>query len=496
MNFRLILYIIGQILRAEGVLMIIPLIAALAYRESVWPLLIPILALLALGSLLCWRRPAKGDRMGARDGLFVVGVSWVVLSLFGMLPFLLCGAITSPVDAFFETVSGFTTTGATVLGATIGTLPSDLPQGVALWRALTHWIGGMGVLVLVLAVMPQQQFKSARLMHAMRAEVPGPVATKVVATIRHSAGIVYAIYIALTLIEMIALLLCGMSFYDALLHAFSTAGTGGFSNMDTSIAAFDSSAVHIVLTVFMLLFSINFNLYYLILIGQGARIFLSEELRYFVIAVAAATGIITLNIAFTPMYETLGVGIALRDAAFNVAAFTSTTGFTTAAYDSWPYLSQLILFLLMFLGGCTGSTCGGLKIGRLIILIKSSIRELRYTLRPREVRPVRAEGKAVEEDTVRGTSAYFALFFLMFAISTVALMLLDNVDLLTSFSAISTCINNVGPAFGDMIGFAAGGSFGGFSVGAKLLLSFVMLLGRLELFPVLILFMPAAWAKK
>lgn len=496
MNFRLILYIIGQILRAEGALMLIPLIAAIAYRESVWPLLIPILVLLALGTLLCWRRPAKDDRMGARDGLFVVGVSWVILSLFGMLPFLLCGALQSPVDAFFETVSGFTTTGATVLGDAVGVFPADLPHGVSLWRALTHWIGGMGVLVLVLAVMPQQQFKSARLMHAMRAEVPGPVATKVVATIRHSAGIVYAIYIALTLLEMIALLFCGLSFYDALLHAFSTAGTGGFSNMNASLGAFDSSAVHWVVTVFMLLFSINFNLYYLILIGQGARALLSEELRWFAIIVTSVTAIITVNIAATPMYESLGVGIALRDAAFNVAAFVSTTGFTTAAYDSWPYLSQVLLVLLMFLGGCTGSTCGGLKLGRIIILIKSSVRELRYTLRPREVRPVRAEGKAVEEDTVRGVNAYFALFFLIFAASTVALMLLDSVDLLTAFSAISTCINNVGPGFGDMIGFAAGGSFGGFSIGAKLLLSFNMLLGRLELFPILILFLPTAWGKK
>ena len=496
MNFRLILYIIGQILRAEGVLMIIPLIASLAFGESVWPLLIPILALIALGSLLCWRRPDKHDRMGARDGLFVVGVSWVILSLFGMLPFLLCGAITNPVDAFFETVSGFTTTGATVLGETLGTLPADLPHGVALWRALTHWIGGMGVLVLVLAVMPQQQFKSARLMHAMRAEVPGPVATKVVATIRHSAGIVYAIYVALTLIETIALLVCGLSFYDALLHAFSTAGTGGFSNMNASIAAFDSSTVHWVITVFMLLFSINFNLYYLILIGQGARALLSEELRCFAIIVTVATGVITFNIAAMPIYQSLGLGIALRDAAFNVAAFISTTGFTTAAYDSWPYLSQTLLLLLMFLGGCTGSTCGGLKLGRIIILVKSSIRELRYTLRPREVRHVRSEGKSVDEDTVRGTSAYFALFFLIFAASTVLLMLLDNIDLTTAFSAITTCINNVGPAFGDMIGFAAGSSFGGFSVGAKLLLSFVMLLGRLELFPILILFLPSAWSKK
>ncbi len=492
MNLRLILHIIGQILRAEGVLMIIPLIASLAYRESVWPLLIPLLALIALGSLLCWRRPAERDRMGVRDGLFLVGASWIVLSLFGALPFLLSGTITSPIDAFFETVSGFTTTGATVLGDTLGVLPEDLPCGIALWRSLTHWIGGMGVLVFVLALMPQQQFKSARLMHAMRAEVPGPVATKVVATIRHSAGIMYAIYIGLTVIEIVLLLLGGMSFYDALLHTFSTAGTGGFSNMNASVGAFDSTYLHVVITVFMLLFSINFNLYYLILIGQGARALLSEELRWFLIVVAAATGIVTLNIA--PLYA--NDGLALRDAAFTVSSFISTTGFTTANYELWPQLSHGILILLMFIGGCAGSTCGGLKIGRLIILIKSSVRELRAMLRPREVRPVRAEGKSVEEDTVRGVNAYFTLFFLIFSGSTLLLMLLDRVDLVTAFTAVSSCINNVGPAFGEVVGFSAGGSFGSFSVAAKLLLSFHMLLGRLEMFPILILFLPTAWSKK
>ena len=492
MNLRLILYIMGQIMRVEGLLMLLPFACSLIYREDSWyALLIPIALLLVLGTLLTLRRPASRDRMGVRDGLFVVGTSWVVLSLFGMLPFILCGAIPHPVDAFFETVSGFTTTGATVLGDVVGTLPEDLDRGIALWRALTHWIGGMGVLVFVLAIMPQQEFKSARLMHAMRAEVPGPTSSKVVATIRRSAVIMYAIYVVLTLLEMVMLLFGNMSLYDALLHAVSTAGTGGFSNMNASIGAYTSSYIHWVITAFMLIFSINFNLYYLILIGQASQALKSEELRWFFIVIGASTAIITLNIL--PQYDSLS--IALRDAAFNVAAFSSTTGFTTATYDAWPQLSQAILVLLMFVGGCAGSTCGGLKISRLMILFKSGLRELRFVLRPREIRAVRVEGKPVDDDTIRGVNAYFSLFMLIFTLSTVLLLVLEDTDLLTSFTAVASCLNNVGPGLGE-IGMLQGGSFGGFTVASKLLLSFNMLLGRLELFPILILFLPASWSKK
>jgi trk system potassium uptake protein TrkH len=339
--------------------------------------------------------------------------------------------------------------------------------------------------------MPQQQFKSARLMHAMRAEVPGPVASKVVATIRRSAGIMYAIYIALTLLEMVFLLFGGMSLYEAVLHSLSTAGTGGFSNLNASIGAFDSSYIHWVITAFMLLFSINFNLYYLIITGHALQALLSEELKWFLIVVGAAIAIITCNISF--MYDS--IGIALRDASFNVAAFISTTGFTTVPYDSWPHLSQAVLVLLMFIGGCTGSTCGGLKIGRWLILIKNARRELRTMLHPRERLAVRSEGKVVEDDTVRGVNAYVIIFFCLFAASIILLMMIDEQDLLTAFTAVTTCMNNVGPGLGKL-GMLSGGSFGFFSVGAKLLLSFDMLLGRLELFPILILFLPSAWSKK
>lgn len=492
MNFRLITYITGQIMRVEGLLMLIPYVCALLYGEaSALALAIPLSLLILLGTLMTLREPGRRDQMNARDGLFIVGLAWIVMSLFGMLPFMLCGAIANPVDAFFETVSGFTTTGATVLGDAIGVFPEDLDRGIALWRAFTHWIGGMGVLVFVLAVMPQQNFKSARLMHVMRAEMPGPVATKVVATIRHSARIMYEIYIGMTLLETLLLLFGGMSFYDALLHSFSTAGTGGFSNMNASVGAYDSSYIHWVITVFMLLFSVNFNLYYLILVGHVSQAIRSEELRWFLLIVGGSTAVITLSIL--PGYEHFS--LALRDAAFNVASFISTTGYGTANFETWPQLAQIVLILLMFVGACTGSTCGGLKIGRLLILFKNAFREVRTMLHPREIRVVRSEGKAVEEETVKSVNAYFALYMLIFAVSMFLLQLLHPTDFLTSFTAVASCLNNVGPGLGK-IGPTLGGSFGFYHAGAKLLLSLDMLLGRLEIFPVLILFLPSAWRKK
>lgn len=492
MNIRWITYIIGQIMRVEGLLMLLPYLCALIYGEgSALALAIPIALLLISGTALTFRPPTHRDRMDARAGLFAVGLSWVVVSLFGMLPFLLCGAISNPVDAFFETVSGFTTTGATILGNATGTRPEDLDRGIALWRSLTHWIGGMGVLVFVLAIMPGQDFKSARLMHAMRAEVPGPITSKVVPTLRRSAAILYEIYIALTALEIILLLFGGMPFYEALLHALSTAGTGGFSNLSASIGAYHNSYIHWVITVFMLLFSVNFNLYYLSLIGHVRQVLRSEELRWFLVVVVGFTALITWNIS--PLYEQ--VGTALRDAAFTVSSFVSTTGFVTANYELWPQLSQMLLVLLMFLGGCTGSTCGGLKLGRLIILIKNALREFRTMLRPREVLPLRCEDRPVDDDTVRAVNTYFVLYAMVFSVSLVLLMLFDDANITTCFSAVASCLNNVGPGLGE-IGASAGGSFGGLSVAAKILLSLDMLLGRLELFPMLILFTPTAWSKK
>jgi trk system potassium uptake protein TrkH len=345
----------------------------------------------------------------------------------------------------------------------------------------------MGVLVFVMAVMPKQDFENSRLMHAMRAEVPGPVATKVVPTLRRSARIMYGIYIVMTLLEVVLLLFGGMSFYDALLHSFSTAGTGGFSNMNASVGAYDNSYIHWVITAFMLLFSVNFNLYYLILTGHALQALRSEELRCFGVVVAVAIAIITLDIA--PLYDSLG--IALRDAAFQLSAFVSTTGFNTANYDNWPALSQGILLLMMFLGGCAGSTAGGLKVSRIIILVRSACREVKNLLSTRQIRPVRAEGRVVDEDTVRGVNAYVILYLLLFCASSM-LLLGGGSDFVTAFSATATCMNNIGPGFGRVLGATAGSSFGGFDGWEKLLLAFDMLLGRLEIFPILMLFYPVS----
>ncbi|MBQ7338110.1 MAG: TrkH family potassium uptake protein [Clostridia bacterium] len=488
MNIRLITYMLGQVIRATGAVMVIPVCCSIWYREDTWyALVFPMLFMLLFGTVLTHYRPADGEGMQARDGLVAVGLAWIVLSLLGMLPFILSGDLIHPADAFFETVSGFTTTGATVMGEAVGVNPADLDRGIAMWRSLTHWIGGMGVLVFVMAVMPKQDFKSTRLMHAMRAEVPGPVATKVVPTLRHSARIMYGIYIAMTVLMVVFLLAGGMSLYDAVLHSLSTAGTGGFSNMNASIGAYDSSYIHWVITIFMLLFSINFNLYYLIITGHVLQALRCEEMRWFLIVVGGVTAIITLNIS--SLYD--HVGIALRDAAFQVAAFISTTGFNTANYDHWPALSQGLLVLLMFIGGCAGSTAGGIKVSRLVILIRSAGREVRNILFPREVRCVRAEERAVDEDTVRGANAYIVLYLLFF-VAGVLLLLGDGLDLVTSFTAVTSCINNVGPGFGTLIGATAGSSFGVFSPWVKILLSFIMLLGRLELFPILMLFYPAS----
>lgn len=491
MNIRLITYVLGQIIRATGVTMAIPLGFSLWYREDSWyALLFPMLFMILFGTVLTYYRSHSDVGMSATDGLVAVGLSWIVLSLLGMLPFILSGDLVHPIDAFFETVSGFTTTGATVLGAPLGVNPGDLDRGIAMWRALTHWIGGMGVLVFVLAVMPKQDFKNSRLMHAMRAEVPGPVATKVVPTLRHSARIMYGIYIALTGIMVIFLCFGGMPLYESILHAFSTAGTGGFSNLNASIGTYDSSYLHWVVTIFMLIFSINFNLYYLMLTGHVWQALRSEELRWFGGIVAVSVALMTVNIA--PLYDS--VGSALRDAAFQVSSFISTTGFNTANYDTWPMLSQGILLLLMFIGGCAGSTAGGLKISRLIILARSGAREVKGLLSSRRVHAIRSEGRVIDEETVRGAGAYLILYLAIFAGSTM-LLLGDGNDFVTSFSAVASCLNNVGPGMGTRIGATAGSSFGVFSSWVKLLLSFDMLLGRLEIFPILMLFYPLTRGK-
>ena len=506
MNYKMIRYIVGQLLLAEGGLMILPLATSLIYGEfkMLHAFLIPMAVLFLLGALFSVKKP-KDSALGVKDGFVVVGLSWIILSLFGCLPYVISGLIPNFIDAFFETVSGFTTTGSSVLFADDFTKlwsPAD-PQvglrGVFFWRSFTNWVGGMGVLVFVLAVMPQQDMKSSRLIHIMRAEMPGPKVDKVVATVRKTAAIMYGIYIALTAITTVFLLFGGMDLYESLCTSFSTAGTGGFAIWSDSMMTFGPSAVAHpkycvwVIAIFMFIFSINFNLFYLILTGKVLEALFSEELRWFVATVVAATAFIAFTVTFSSLkiYGTFGDGI--RHAFFQVSTIISTTGFATDDFNLWPNASKMILLVLMFIGACAGSTGGGIKVSRIVIAFKSTWSEIRHMINPRRVKKIRFEKKSVDSDTVRGVFAYMVAYVLIFFASFVALAVLDGKSIETTFSAIAACINNIGPGLGDV---GPTGNFADLTYVSKIILSLDMLLGRLEIFPILLLFYPTVWKDK
>ncbi len=489
MNGRFIIYLMGQIMRVEGLLMLLPLICALIYKENFVPFLVPIAILLVFGSLMTFRRPKKRD-FSARDGFITVGLAWIVLSLFGALPFYLCGKGLSFIDCFFETVSGFTTTGASILGegGAAGVLISEMPRGILFWRSFTHFIGGMGVLVFVLAILPSSDTKGTRLMHLMRAEVPGPRVDKIVSKLTRTARILYALYVVLTAVEILLLLLGGMPLYDSLVHSFGTAGTGGFSNLNGSIGEYNNAYFEWVIGVFMMLFGINFNVYYLILCGQVGKALKSEELRWYLIIMLGAAALVAYNVF--SIYGNLPDTI--RHSFFQVSSIMTTTGFGTTDFNAWPTLSKLLLTLLMFIGACAGSTGGGIKVGRIIMLVKNGIREMRYCVQPRSVIAVRYEGKKVDHETVRGTTSYLIVYLLIFIFSVLAISLLNSsLGFIDCFTGVAACFNNIGPGFGSVYS-----TFGGLSDMSKIILSFNMLAGRLELFPILMLFSPTVWRGK
>lgn len=479
MNYRIVSNILGKVLLVEAVLLLLPLAAALAYRESVMPFVWTILPLLLLGGALNLAKPRNND-LFAREGFVVVGLSWVLMSVFGALPFVLSGDIPRYIDALFETVSGFTTTGSSIL-----TDVEAMSRGCMFWRLFTHWVGGMGVLVFIAAILP---ISGEHYIHVMRAEVPGPTVSKLVPRARKTARILYLIYLFLTLLEAVFLICGGMSFYEGILHAFATAGTGGFSTRALSIAGFDSVYIEMVVATFMLLFGVNFNLFYLILLGQGLSIFKSEELRVFLSVIALSVLIIALNIR-----DSVGGFVqGLRYAYFQVTTIISTTGFATRDFDKWPELSRWLLVLLMFVGGCAGSTAGGLKVSRVIILFKSYLYELKQLILPTRVKRIWFEGKAVSDQTVRSVLVYFQTYMGIIALS-VLLLSLEGHDLVTNLTATIACISNIGPGL-NMVGPAENFAF--FTVQGKLILVFDMLLGRLEIFPMLFLFSPSVWRKR
>lgn len=476
MNFSIIRYILGWILKIEGAFMLLPCLTALIYKESQGFIYLAVAAVcILLGQLMSFRKP-KSNVFYLKEGCVATSLSWIFMSIFGCLPFVFTGEIPSFTDALFETISGFTTTGASILSEV-----EYLSHCSTLWRCFTHWIGGMGVLVFLLAIIPMSGGSHINL---MRAESPGPSVGKIVPKIKHTARILYLIYIALTVLQFIFLLFGKMPVFDALNTAFATAGTGGFGIKNDSFTSF-SPYLQWVTAIFMLLFGINFNVYYLILLGKFKKAFFNEEVRWFFIMVLAAIGLITLNI-----YELSGnLFKALTDATFQVASLVSSTGFASANFDAWPSICRTVLVLIMFVGACAGSTGGGLKVSRFIIMVKSVLKECYSYIHPKSIRKIHLDGKEVEDETVRSVAVYVLTFLLIYAISMIAISF-DGESFTTNFTAIIACINNIGPGL-DAVGPTC--NFGFFSNFSKYVLMFDMIAGRLELFPLLILFHPGTW---
>lgn len=483
MNYKMMGKFLSQIGALEAAFLIPAWILSLCFGESAAALgfsaTIGItLALSGLMYLLC-RKASK--RFGIREGMVCCSVVWILMSLLGALPFVLSGAIPRFVDALFETVSGFTTTGSTILSDV-----EALPRSILYWRSFTHWVGGMGVLVFLLAVAPGENGKGFT-MHLLRAESPGPDVGKLVPKMKQTASILYLIYVALTALDAIFLLAGGMDALEAVCTAFGTAGTGGFGLKNDSIASY-SPYIQNVTTVFMLLFGVNFSCYYLLLIGNIKSVFKDEELRFFLGLVFFAILGIVINIRH--LYGTLEETV--RHAAFQVGSIVSTTGFATTDFDLWPQLSKGILMLLMITGACAGSTAGGLKCARVLLLLKSLRRNIRQVLHPRKVQVVRINGKAVDETVLDNANAYLAAYFTILILSYLVVSL-DGLSIGSTLSGVLACLNNVGPGM-EALGPTC--NFGGLSVLSKLTLTADMLIGRLEIFPILILFSRTTWQHK
>ncbi len=479
MNYAIVFRLLGYILVIEGALLLMPALASLFYMEwSVLGVFVLAAAFCMLVGLILQRITPASKTFYMREGFATTALSWVIISVVGAMPFVLTGAVANPVDALFETVSGFTTTGASILPEV-----ESLPKGILFWRSFTHWIGGMGVLVFLLSLLPLTGGSHVNL---MKAESPGPQVDKLVPKVQSTAKILYGIYLALTVIELILLLAGGMNVFDALLTSFGTAGTGGFGFRNDSFASF-SPYIQWVVTIFMILFGVNFNAYFLILMRKARRAFASEEVRGYFAVILAAIALITWDIR--SLYG--GFGEALRHAAFQVGSIITTTGFSSCDFDLWPSLSKEILVMLMFVGACAGSTGGGIKVSRFIILAKTLAKELKQALHPQIIAPVRMDGKLLNHETIRATNVYMAAYIFLFAASLL-IITLDGYDLVTNFTAIAATLNNIGPG---LAGVGPMMNFGGYSNLSKLVMIFDMLAGRLEIFPMLVLFLPETWRK-
>lgn len=479
MNHRMVFSTVGKIVWFEAILLLLPYVVSLIYKEACsTAFLIAIIVAAAVGTLLALVFKQKDDVIYSKEGFIIVTLSWVLLSLIGALPFRLSGEIPHYIDAVFETVSGLTTTGASIL-----TDVEAMSYGLLFWRSLTHWIGGMGVLVFIMAIIPNV---SKRSIHIMRAEVPGPVKGKLVPKMRDTAKILYLIYIALTIIEVFLLKIGGMPWFDSLVHAFGTAGTGGFGIKADSLASYNSY-LEWVITIFMILFGVNFNIYFLMLIRKFRAIAKSTELWVYIGIIVVAISCIAVNIY--PQYN--DVSDSVRESAFQVASIITTTGYSTDNFNLWPGFSKAILFSLMLIGACAGSTGGGFKVSRVIILFKKIGSEVKRLMHPRSVKTITFEGKRLEEQTITGVAVYLAIYIICFVLLFLAISL-DRFDFETNFSAVAACFNNIGPGFGVV---GPMGSYADFSIFSKIVLTISMLLGRLEIFPLIIVAMPATWSK-
>ena len=472
MNYKIIKHILSKVLVIEAFSMIFSLLCAFIYKETklipIW--LISIFICLA-ASFLISRKSPKNKAFYAKEGFVAVALSWIFLGIFGAIPFFISGYIPSFVDAVFETSSGFTTTGASIL-----TNIEELPKSLLFWRSFTHWIGGMGVLVFLVAILPLSGGDNFFL---IKAESPGPSVSKLVPRVKHTAKILYKIYIVLTILEIVLLVLGGMKFFDAITLSFGTAGTGGFSIKNSSVAGY-SSYSQIVITVFMFIFGVDFSLYHLFLMRKPGYLFKSDEFRGYTIIVLSA---ITL-VCFNCMHLFSSIGEAIRHSAFQVVSIITTTGYATTDYDKWPEFSKTIIIFLTFVGACAGSTGGGIKVSRLLILLKSIAKEIRVSVHPKSTVKLKMNGRPIEHETVRAVNVFMASYIVIFAVS-ILLVSIDGKDFITNFTSVLTTLGNVGPGLAQV---GPAGNFSSFSAFSKIILTLDMLIGRLEIFPILILF--------
>ena len=479
MNYKLILKLIGNVLRIEALFMLFPLIVSFIYdSEDHWAFMWSILILAVTGTMLALLKP-EDNNFRARDAFAVAGFSWLLFSLFGALPFYFSGCFNSFIDCVFESISGFTTTGASIL-----TNVEVLPKGILFWRSFSHWIGGMGVLMFMMAVMPSLNASSVNL---LRAESTGPSPDKIVPKIHETAKIMYLIYLAMTVLLIVLLYIAGLPIYDSLINAFSTAGTGGFASMNASIGAYNNITAEVIITVFMFLFGINFSLYFILLGRNFIKFIKDEELKIYVGIVIAAILIIAINIS--GFYG--GIAEALRHSSFQISSIISTTGFSTADFNLWPTLSQVILVFLMLTGCCAGSTGGGMKLVRFILLFKAVKIELSRIFHPQSVKAVTINGKKVNHDIVSKTASYFFIYFAIF-VASVMLISIEGKDIASSTTAVIASLSNIGPGLGIV---GPNGNYSVFTSFSKIILSFCMIAGRLEFFPILVLFSPPVWRK-